>query len=138
MLYWQLCDADYKLKGNILTLQTGHGPACVVILDSADQGKCECFKGDDRPIGWQSLYYGNRKLAPTLIYSKRADLPARLITLVSLGEITEEICSKQDNAISWTLSESGSKYEVCLKSIVDGESNIFAFGQKDLKKLFLG
>lgn len=136
-LYWQLCDADCKLKGNILTLQTGHGPVCVVILDSADQGKCECFKGDDRPIGWQSLYYGNRQPAPMLVCCNRADLPVRFVTLISLGDTIKDATLREMETVFWYLEAAGREHIVALNSISKSDGSVFVSAQQDSEKVFL-
>jgi len=136
-LYWQLCDADFKLKGNTLTLQTDHEPVCLAILDSAGNGKCECFKGNDRPIGWQCLYYGNRKPASTLVCSEKTDLPVRFVTLISLGDAANGLVFGVDDMVSWQLDKLGKKLVVKLNSIADSGNNTFNFIEHASKRLSL-
>jgi len=136
-LYWQLCDCDYELKGNTLTLQTEQGQVCLVMLDSAGDGRCECFTGDDGPIGWQSLYYGSREPAPTLVRSEKVDLPVRFVTLVSLGDSIKDVALSKANVVFWVPERSGQKHIVALNPIKSSDRNAFVFVQQDSEKLFL-
>ena len=115
-LCWQLCDVDYELKDETLILQTENGRVCVAVAKSSGNGKCECFRGDNNSIGWQSLYYGNREPAPTLVYSAKAALPTRFITLISLGDVINNLKFGIDSMVSWRLDESEEEFVVGLNS----------------------
>ncbi len=114
-LYWQLGEYDYELISNKLIMQTDRGPVCIAILDSADKGKCKCFKGrDDAPAGWQSLYYGSRQAAPVLICSETTELPIRFVTIVSLGDTIEKISISGTNTVTWISKISRQKHVFAL------------------------
>lgn len=123
-VYWQLYDVDYQLQGNTLILQTGSGPVCLVFLDSSGSERCECFKGDQSPAGWQSLYYGNRQPAPVLLCSARVEVPARFITLVCLGDIIKNATLDDAEKLSWFSEVSGQEHTIALKSITNSESKV--------------
>lgn len=137
-LNWQLCDVDYEQKGDSIVLKTERGVVCLTVLCWKSDSRCDCVKGgEDGPAGWQSLYYGNRKLAPTLIYSKRADLPARLITLVSLGDVANGLAFGVDDMVSWQMDKLGEKLVVKLNSIADSDNSTFSFIEHASKRLSL-
>lgn len=138
ILNWQLCNCDYKLKDSTLLLQTSEGTASLAILDSAGRGKCECFAGDDWPRGWQSLYYGNRQAAPMLVYSQRAILPVRIVTILSLGDtIRDASLTRTAGIVTWTSEVSGQKRVVALNPIDNSERNTFVFAQQGFEMTFL-
>jgi len=136
-LYWQLSDVDYQSQGNSVILRTNCGTVCLVFLDSFGSGKCECFRGDQSPAGWQSLYYGNRHPAPMLLYSAGAKLPARFITLVSLGSVIKNATLDDAERLSWFDEVSGQVHIVALSSIEDSYGNTFVFTQQGTEKIFL-
>ncbi len=136
-VYWQLCDVDYQTHGNTVILQTASGPVCLVLLDSSGSGKCECFKGSDRPAGWQSLYYGRREPAPVFICSARAVLPARFITLVDLGDTIKNAALDGREKLSWFSEVSGKEHIVALNLIASSDRNIFVFTQQGTEKISL-
>jgi hypothetical protein len=136
-IYWQLYDVGYQSQGNTVILQTTFGPACLAFLDSSGSGKCECFKGDDGPAGWQSLYYGRREPAPVFICLAKAGLPARFITLVSLGDMIKNATLDGTERLSWFSEVLGKEHIVALNSIANSDRNIFAFTQQGTEKVFL-
>lgn len=136
-LCWQLSDVDYQSQGNSVILRTNCGTVCLVFLDSFGSGKCECFRGDQSPAGWQSLYYGNRHPAPMLLYSAGAKLPARFITLVSLGSVIKNATLDDAERLSWFDEVSGQVHIVALSSIEDSYGNTFVFTQQGTEKIFL-
>lgn len=135
-LYWQLCDVDFELIDNILTLQTSHGPVCLTVFNSTGDAKYECLKGNGEPKGWQSLYYGNRKPAPVLVCSEQVNLPARFVTLVNLGDIAKGLAFG-NNTLTWQLDKRGKEFVVRLNSIADSGNIAFNFIEAGQKKLSL-
>ncbi|MCK4782951.1 MAG: alginate lyase family protein, partial [Desulfobacteraceae bacterium] len=136
-LFWQLCDLEHQLSGNVLTIKTEDGPVCLAVLTPGDDVRCECSRGDDRPIGWQSLYYGTREPAPTLVCSKRADLPVRLVTLVSLGNRLVELQFNEERLLSWRLERTAGKFQVELNSLEAAGTKTFIYTQQNDNKVYI-
>ncbi|MCJ7778918.1 MAG: heparinase II/III family protein, partial [Sedimentisphaerales bacterium] len=136
-VYWQLGNVDYQRQRNTVILQTASGPACLVFLSSSEGGKCECFRGNDKPAGWQSLYYGCREPAPVFVCSARAQLPARFITLVGLGDTIKNAALDGTEKLSWFSEVSRLKHIVALNSIENSDRNTFVFTHQDSGKIFL-
>ena len=85
-LYWQLCDAPCELDKNICSLNTERGLVNIGIITSNDTMQHQLFKGNEqRPAGWQSLYYGQRTAAPVFLSSANFKLPKRIVTVISFG-----------------------------------------------------
>ncbi|NIA07972.1 MAG: heparinase [Actinobacteria bacterium] len=89
-LFWQVCDSNYQLSDNQLTLDTQAGAVSLAVMAGGNEISCKCFRGDDKPFGWQSLYYGVRSPAPVLVCSTCAELPVRFVTFLCLGEAIKE------------------------------------------------
>ncbi len=117
-LFWQVCDSGYQLSDNQLTLNTEAGLVGLAVIACDNEIGCKCFRGDDRPIGWQSLHYGDRRPAPVLVCSACAELPVRFATLVSLGEVIKSACLSQANTVSWIWASSGQEQSADLNSIL--------------------
>ena len=136
-VHWQLGDVDYQTHGNTVILRTASGPVCLIFLDSFGSGKCECFKGNDKLAGWQSLYYGRREPALVFICLGTAELPARFITLVSLGDTIKNATLDDAGRLSWFSEVSGQEHIVALNPIANSDRGIFVFTQWGSEKVFL-
>ena len=90
-LYWQVREGEYQLCGNKLVLNTEAGMVELAITAEGGDISMECLKGDEGPMGWESAYYGDRKAAPVLVCSVKAELPVRFVTVINLGEAIENI-----------------------------------------------
>ena len=90
-LYWQVCDSEYQLSDNKLTLNKEAGLVELAVTAQGQEVSVECLKGNDGPMGWESAYYGNRKAAPVLVCRASGELPVRFVTVISLGEAIKEI-----------------------------------------------
>ena len=137
-LCWQLGDVNYKLADNSATLETETGPVNIRILGTAEVLKCEVLRGDEsKPTGWQSLYYGSRVAAPTLVVSSNTKMPARIVTLIGLGDIIKDAASGEANTVSWILESAGQRYVVRLNSIGACDKGVFVFAQQNSRKVSL-
>ncbi len=135
-LCWQLGDVNYKLADNSATLETETGPVNIRILGTAEVLKCEVLRGDEsKPTGWQSLYYGSRVAAPTLVVSSDTKMPARIVTLISLGDIIKNAALSKENMVSWVLEVSGQEHIVTLNSIDNSDRSTFVSAQQDFEKV---
>ena len=119
-LFWQVCERGYELSDNQLILNTKAGPVSLAIL-TCGEINCECVKGDDRPIGWQSAHYGSREPAPTLVCSNKAESPVRFVTLVSLGQVVKGVCLRDTNTVLWTVVGSEKERRVDLNTVLRGK-----------------
>jgi len=104
-LYWHLCDAPCEFDKNICTLNTERGLASICVITSNDSVQYQLFKGNEqKPAGWQSLYYGERIPAPTLLSSANFELPKRIVTVIAFGGLQK--ADLTDNRLSIVLSSS--------------------------------
>ncbi|MHC4758531.1 MAG: alginate lyase family protein, partial [Planctomycetota bacterium] len=124
-LYWQLGNYIYEVRDNNLILTTPKGSVYLSVADHI-QGlsDCSCEFGQDEPLGWQSLYYGDRKAAPCFVCSTKTGLPARLATVISLGHKMEKL-EIQENKIAWIDENSHQQYVVELGRIKNINESIF-------------
>ena len=114
-LYWHLCDASCELDRNICTLNTGQGPANICVITSNDSMQHQFFKGNEqKPAGWQSLYYGERTTAPTLLSSANFELPKRIVTVIAFGGLKK--VDLADNRLAIVLPSS-KEYKLQLDEI---------------------
>jgi hypothetical protein len=87
-LHWHLPDDEYDVEDASVRLRTRGGACRIHLFSLADQWEWEVIRGGDRPgdrAGWDSLYYGVRKPAPTIRVRTHSRLPARFATVVGLG-----------------------------------------------------
>jgi hypothetical protein len=136
-LCWHLCDARFELKDNLLILQTRSGPVGITIFNSSGTGKCKCFEGADRPMGWESIYYGNRRPSPVLVYSESSELPNRLVTIVGLGDAVKDAVLREGNTALSISGISGQDRIIGLNSIGDCDRNIFTYILQGDEKVLL-
>lgn len=87
-LFWHLIDAPYEADARGVTLRTEQGPARLSTWTDALDARVEVIRGREKPPvqGWNSLYYGEKKPAPTWVLDVKSALPRRFVTLVSLGQ----------------------------------------------------
>ena len=96
------------------------------MADSNESMQCFYLKGDERiPAGWDSPYYGQRWPAPVLILSGKTDLPVRIVTLVSLGNIVTHVTYKNETKLSWHLRNHVEEETLVLNSIAHSENLVF-------------
>jgi hypothetical protein len=102
-LFWHLADFPCRQADNAVTLGTPCGEVTLFVLAVPNTTNLRLVRGLDgqRRMGWQSLYYGQRTPAPTVCACLHDRLPARFLTLVSLGQrclVTER---SPTAAIAW-------------------------------------
>lgn len=87
-LFWHLLDAPYEVRGSHVALRTEQGAATLAVWCGASAAQFEVVRGRETPPvqGWNSLYYGQRTPAPTVVVEVTAELPRRFVTLLALGE----------------------------------------------------
>ena len=124
--FWHLADCDIDISGNGVVLKTEKGTVCLSVASSDKIMQCQRLKGDEQiPAGWDSLYYGQHQPAPVFVVSGKVVLPARIVTLVSLGEIAEQLRLGDDNIVSWSSAQDGQECEILLNSIEQSECSVF-------------
>lgn len=99
-IIWNLpADCDLSLKANTLKLFTPKGLVSIALYCSAQQNKAVVARGEnnERRLGWQSSYYGEKTQAPTLYMDVCDSLPIRFISLISLGQS----CSAESDGYSF-------------------------------------
>ncbi len=103
-LFWHLADFPCRLEDKTVKMDA-NGDEVRLFVDSSSRNmdvRLERGLDNQRRMGWQSLYYGQRTSAPTTCASVDDILPVRFVTLVSLGRdcvITE--CSV-GSVIAWS------------------------------------
>jgi len=86
-LYWQITGNILQLKENNVILESAGEKAYLYIMSSTDF-VMKKYIGDEKiPAGFMSLYYGDRKAAPTININTEQELPVRFISIISLGEL---------------------------------------------------
>ena len=73
----------------------------------------------------------------TMVCLKRADLPVRFVTLLSLGDIVRSVSLSASNTVSWILEVSGQDHAVLLNSIEDSSRDTFVLARRDSEKVLL-
>ena len=125
-LFWHLADCDIDVLGKSVTLKTDQGHVGLSVISSDETMKCQFLRGDEkRPIGWESLYYGQRNPLPVFIVSARASLPLRVITLVCTGNVPGQIKLAEGNVVSWVVRDDQRQCKVLLNSIEQSSSSVF-------------
>lgn len=86
-LYWHLHDAPLQMLDGGCRLATCQGTVSLAIAASAGF-TLTAHRGDDAAVraGWESLHYGERTAAPTIVAATTAALPVRFVTVVAIGE----------------------------------------------------
>jgi hypothetical protein len=86
-LLWHLADVPATLKGRRAELVTSAGPVSILLTADGPPPAVRLARGavQPRPLGWQSLRYGERTAAPALEVASRGPLPRRFVSLVLLG-----------------------------------------------------
>ena len=126
VLNWQLWDMNYNLVDNCISIDTDYGVVDLAVLSHAKDFYLECIRGNaDRTAGWHSLYYGNRKPAPVIVYTVKSELPLRLVTIVSLGDHLKNTVWNEQNMVSWSGHKSGRNYTVTLRAAGDSQQDTF-------------
>lgn len=107
-LLWHLPDYKSSFENNIVQLFTPEGVVVIAVYASTAPSKIGVARGEtkDRRIGWQSLYYGQKRPSPTLYMDLYGDFPLRFITFISLGQQVIPTCESK-NFIIWPEDDSG-------------------------------
>ncbi len=105
-IFWHLPDYAYNLSGNTLHLTTPQGPVSVILYSWPVPSKPAVCRGETekKRLGWQSLYYGQKRPVPTFHMSVHGDLPLRFITLIVLGKPVKCRC-EEGKVITWSSQE---------------------------------
>ena len=64
-------------------------------------------------------------------------MPARIVTLISLGNMIKDVVSGEANMVSWTLESTGQRCVVRLNSIGACDKGVFVFAQQGSRKVSL-
>lgn len=99
-LRWRLCPADWKYIDGLW-----HATVAGTDLAIAIQApwKCRLVSGQESPPeGWESLYYGRKVPAPTIICQGRSSLPVRLTTWIGPRECWRGEASAPQANTSWS------------------------------------
>lgn len=116
-LYWHLPDLAYQMQADGLTLETPQGPCRLLLYALTDAWEWRVFRGVDADglrAGWESLYYGVRRPAPTIRAGGHTRLPARFLTLLALGvdvDVQEVVPARE---LTWRVPQTGTEYRVAL------------------------
>jgi len=112
-LYWNLPDEEYQLHDNLLTMTTPQGPISLWVSGNHfDLAFKSCRGNEERPAGWQSLYYGRRSAVPVFVTAGTVALPTRFYTLLSLGAIIQNMAINEKNDICWNLDSTDKTYSL--------------------------
>lgn len=85
VLRWRLIEADWARNGNAWTATLPGGQVQIAVGVPEGFG-AELVAGCEKQIeGWESLYYGERQPAATLIVRGRVRLPMELTTIITLA-----------------------------------------------------
>lgn len=94
---WRLEPGDWRLDGNrvlgraedaAIGLSTSAPPGFVRELVEARESPT--------PMGWESLHYAQRTAAPTLVVRGASPLPARIVTVIGVGEGAPQVVDEVD------------------------------------------
>jgi hypothetical protein len=88
-------------------------------------------------MGWESIYYGNRRPSPVLVYSESSELPNRLVTIVGLGDAVKDAVLREGNTALSISGISGQDRIIGLNSIGDCDRNIFTYILQGDEKVLL-
>ena len=83
---WRLCEAGWQLKEGLCEAKIGGHKITLTIL-APDAMNLSLLRGEETPVfeGWESLYYGEKTPAPTIIHQGQVSLPVCMLTIISLA-----------------------------------------------------
>jgi hypothetical protein len=135
---WQLANLDYTWAANIVEMKTAQGPFCLTVGLADGSGTCRVLTGDpDRPQGWQSLYYGQRQPAPTYLFSRSGQMPARFFSLISLEHPIKIVSIESDTDIRWNFHGQSCDYSLTLRPISHSPEIVFTTFKEDSRAFAL-
>lgn len=87
-LYWNLPDIRYSLEGNLINLHTPEGQVLIAVHCFYGDVPARVVKGqqENKRLGWNSLYYGQKTASPVFSLSAFGRLPVRFVTFIFPGE----------------------------------------------------
>ncbi|MCG3178510.1 MAG: hypothetical protein BIFFINMI_00838 [Phycisphaerae bacterium] len=85
-LRWRLAEGNWRqMERNAWSADLpGVGPIRVAVAAEAE-GRLLAGQESPGPEGWESLYYGRKQPAPTVVLAESADLPRRYVTVIAPG-----------------------------------------------------
>jgi len=136
-LHWHLPEGARKTGGNRVSLMTSSGPVEIYLWCDNVPIHCNYTCDGKDPAGWQSLYYGHRQPGSAIISSCQAELPVRLVTLVTFEKAAGAIHSEKTGRISWSGEKDGTSYVCGLEPLRSVKDHVFQFVQRGKEKFVL-
>jgi hypothetical protein len=103
--YWQMIDAPFTAAPRRVLLDTKEGPVAVVCVPLTGRATLRVARGEegDRPMGWESLRYGERTPAPAACLELLDEpLPQRIVSLIGLGQDADLDVRGSDGVLRWS------------------------------------
>ncbi len=105
VMRWRLCAADWQQCSEAKSWQASvAGDKFSIRIACSDEFTCQLVSDSDDAVtdGWESLYYGRKTQAPTLLSKVQLKQEVRFITLVGpTGQIVDDVLNAENLFSVW-------------------------------------